>query len=209
MMIDIDSSPPSPAAPVAPVAPVRTPRIAPAAPVPADGSYVRYACDIIAAARRVADKHGCGPEMLQELNAVVRPGSDQCIARSGKGAQCTRKKKVGEFCGSHGPKSAHGTIFEAERPAPPRRNRKKTPPAGGAGADGGKRGGAAAPTTVQIWSQNVSGVCYYVDDNHNVYSYIDILKDRDNPDVIGTWSRDVHGEYVIAGVHDRTDSART
>lgn len=97
---------------------------------------------------------------------------DRCCARRANDEQCTRRKKEGEeFCGTHSKGCPNGVVAvqtEEERP-----NFKK----------------------IEVWTQDIKGIMYYIDANHNVYDTTDIIQNRMNPRIIAKYSKvgDVYG----------------
>lgn len=101
------------------------------------------------------------------------PMYERCCAKRANGEQCTRRRKDGEiFCGTHIKGTPHG-IFNQE--------------------DSQEQ----AKQTVQIWVEDIKGIVYYIDENHNVYDTEDVAANKDNPRVIAKWEKNSEGVYSI------------
>lgn len=101
--------------------------------------------------------------------------ADRCTAKRANGEQCTRRRKKNlSYCGTHSKNTPHG-IIEGKIVSEQEQSSMKT---------------------VEIWTQDINGIIYYIDDKHNVYDPKDILKNIKNPRVISQWSKDVDKEDV-------------
>ena len=101
------------------------------------------------------------------------PDEDRCHANKASGERCTRKKKTGEeVCGTHLKGTPHGLS--------------------------GTQTGTKNNKKIDVWTQEILGIVYYIDNNKNVYSSMDILKNIPNPSVIGSYDIDSSGEYSIS-----------
>jgi hypothetical protein len=95
------------------------------------------------------------------------PMDDRCEARRAKGSghegdQCTRRKKKGcTYCGTHSKGVPHGIIINHE----PSLKKK------------------------MIWAEEIRGIVYWLDEDHNVYNTEDIMKNIPNPTFIGSWTK--------------------
>ena len=100
------------------------------------------------------------------------PLYNRCCACRANGDQCTRKKHPNyNFCGTHIKGTPHGIISNITVPC----NTKK----------------------IEIRTQDVKGIVYYIDNNNNVYDVEDILKNIDNPKIIAQYKLDDNNDYFI------------
>lgn len=100
------------------------------------------------------------------------PLYDRCCACRANGEQCTRKKHTNyNFCGTHIKGTPHGIISNITEP----NNTQK----------------------IEIRTQDVKGIVYYIDNNNNVYDPSDILKNLNNPKIIAQYSLDKDNNYSI------------
>ena len=51
--------------------------------------------------------------------------------------------------------------------------------------------------SVEIWTQEINGILYYIDNNKNVYSMTDIMSNKENPRVIASYEKNNNNEYTI------------
>tara|TARA_Y100000389_G_scaffold193871_1_gene223164 strand:+ start:4010 stop:4507 length:498 start_codon:yes stop_codon:yes gene_type:complete len=94
----------------------------------------------------------------------------KCNACRANGEQCSRRKKDDlEYCGTH----------EKNRPYGEYNNQL---------GDTYKK--------VEVWSQDINGILYYIDNNNNVYKTQDIISNIVNPSVIYKYEID-NGVYKI------------
>lgn len=104
----------------------------------------------------------------------VVPHYDRCCANRANNEQCTRRKKDGsDYCGTHIKGTPHGVVTNIQK------DEKKI-------------------TKRQIWAEEIKGICYYIDDNGNVYDHEDIIKNKEDPKIIATYKKDFNGKYSIA-----------
>jgi hypothetical protein len=103
----------------------------------------------------------------------IVPFCDRCKAKRANGEQCSRRRKdESEFCGTHIKGIPHGQIINNENSI--ENNKKK----------------------ITVWAEEIMGITYYIDSNHNVYSPSDILSNVENPNIIAKWEK--HGDkYTI------------
>tara|TARA_Y100000389_G_scaffold187698_1_gene209415 strand:- start:291 stop:779 length:489 start_codon:yes stop_codon:yes gene_type:complete len=100
------------------------------------------------------------------------PLYDRCCACRANGEQCTRKKHTSyNFCGTHIKGTPHGIISNITEP----NNTQK----------------------IEIRTQDVKGIVYYIDNSNNVYDPSDILKNIDNPKIIAQYKLDDNNDYSI------------
>lgn len=112
------------------------------------------------------DKLVLGKEDFQKRKRVKNfvPIYERCCAKRANDEQCTRRKKEGsEYCGTHEKGTPHG-ILDA------RMDQKM-------------------PTTqkIEVWTQDIQGIVYYVDKFNNVYDPADIIKNTMNPKIIAKY----------------------
>lgn len=101
----------------------------------------------------------------------IVPFHARCIARRANCEQCTRRRKgTSQFCGTHIKGTPHGKINSEN-------NEKEY-------------------NEVQITTQEIQGIIYYIDENSNVYDPIDIQQNKINPKVIAKYTHE-NGEYKI------------
>lgn len=95
------------------------------------------------------------------------PVDNRCSAKRSDGDQCTRRKKDGhDFCGTHCKSVPHGLMGTNE-----------------------------VNTKVEIFTQDIAGIIYYIDNHENVYKMEDVLQGSDSPAIIGTYVK--HGNNFI------------
>ena len=103
----------------------------------------------------------------------VIPNDDRCIAYRADKDRCTRKKKDGcDVCGTHMKGTPHGVINSTDVKV----NIKK----------------------IEIFTQDIGGIIYYVDNDKNIYSSNDIMKNVNIPSVIGKYTIDANGVYNLS-----------
>ena len=96
----------------------------------------------------------------------------RCNAKRANGEQCTRKKKDDScYCGTHDKNRPHGVI---------------------------ETDGLEEPklTKLSVWSQEINGILYYIDNFNNIYKTEDIICNKINPDVIARYGLN-DGNYTI------------
>jgi len=104
-------------------------------------------------------------------NIVI--AEERCIALRANGEQCTRRKMPNCcFCGTHVKGAPHGKIDNNNL------NKINTE----------KR---------QIWVEDIKGISYFIDNKGNVYAYEDVLQNKINPSIIGSYKKKPNGEYII------------
>jgi hypothetical protein len=104
----------------------------------------------------------------------IVPFCYRCKAKRANGEQCSRRKREeSEFCGTHIKGIPHGQITNNEIDSV-ENNKKK----------------------ISVWAEEIMGITYYIDSNHNVYSPGDILSNIENPSIVAKWEK--HGDkYTI------------
>lgn len=98
------------------------------------------------------------------------PNYERCCAKKSCGIRCTRKKKDGQYCGTHSKGIPYGSFDEDV---------------------------VKNVNEVNVWLEEIKGIHQYIDKDNNVYSSEDIINSSDNPRVIATWKRDLNGKYFI------------
>ena len=100
---------------------------------------------------------------------IVIPMIERCQAyrapdpNTGELIQCTRRRKDDTvcFCGTHKDKRPHGEITNDSI--------------------------SQSTKKVEIWQQDIQGIIYHIDANHNVYHPNDIVSCKLNPRIIGKY----------------------
>jgi len=89
---------------------------------------------------------------------------DRCQALRANNSQCTRRKQKNScFCGTHIKGTPYGKILEN---------------------DNGK---IVFKEEINIYTKEIQGITYYIDDKNNIYSSEEILNNSNNPTVIGRY----------------------
>ena len=90
----------------------------------------------------------------------------QCKALRADGDRCSRKKKDNEYCGTHIKGRPHGeyNIVEPEK-----------------------------HKMIQVFSVDINGIVYWIDDKYNVYDTIAIMENQPNPKIINTCEKIIEG----------------
>jgi hypothetical protein len=102
----------------------------------------------------------------------VIPNEERCVAYRADKDRCTRKKKDGcDVCGTHMKGTPHGVTNSTDTKV----NIKK----------------------IEIFTQDIGGIIYYVDNDKNVYSSNDIMKNVNIPSVIGKYIIDGNGGCIL------------
>jgi len=115
----------------------------------------------------ITDLHVCQLDKTDFLkrNRVknIIPLSDRCCAKRANSEQCTRRrKKEFNFCGTHIKGTPCGIINnEGELPN--------------------------TQTHKEIWLEDINGIMYYLDNDHNVYKAEDIMSNKINPSIQAKW----------------------
>ena len=112
----------------------------------------------------------CEPLPLDRADFVKRrrtknsvPPEERCNAKSAKNDQCTRRRKNGHTCcGTHSKGVPHGLMSTDDT-----RSRQK-----------------------EVWAEDINGIIYYIDVDHNVYKTEDIMKNMTNPTILAKWSKE-------------------
>ena len=97
----------------------------------------------------------------------IVPQYERCCANRANSEQCTRRKKEGcDYCGTHSKGTPHGIISNKNESFP---NTKKVP----------------------IWVEEIKGICYYIDEELNVYDFEDFIKNKNNPNIIAKCEKNI------------------
>jgi len=100
------------------------------------------------------------------------PLHERCIAMRANGEQCTRRKRTDcEFCGTHLKGSPNGTYDGENTPV--------------------------SKDKIDIWSQDIRGILYYIDADGNVYDMNDIMRCDPSPKVILKYTKSEDGVYSL------------
>lgn len=101
--------------------------------------------------------------------------SDRCCALRADGKQCTRRKKNegSEFCGTH----LKGAPYGIYKPTDHSNGSQKQ----------------------TVWTQDIKGIIYYIDDKGNVYATEDIVSKKTNPRIYAKYII-TDGKYTL--VHE-------
>jgi hypothetical protein len=106
----------------------------------------------------------------------IVPQYERCCANRANGEQCTRRKKDdSDYCGTHSKGTPHGIISNKVENI---QSTKKT----------------------LIWAEEIKGICYYIDEQLNVYDFEDIIKNRDNPKVIAQYEKNTIDNATIYSI---------
>ena len=88
------------------------------------------------------------------------PTTNRCTAKRANGEQCTRRKKDNcDFCGTHFKNAPHGLMSNTNT------TQKK----------------------IEIFTKDIKGIWYWIDNEGNIYKTDDILKNIENPKKIGSY----------------------
>ena len=95
----------------------------------------------------------------------------RCCANRSSGEQCTRQRKGEEiFCGTHLKGTPHGFQVQEQK---------------------------TGQKQVDIWTQDIQGIIYYIDTIGNIYLTEDIMTNCANPRIIGKYNK-LNGVYSFA-----------
>ena len=90
----------------------------------------------------------------------VVPIMNRCIAKRANDEQCTRRRSADcEFCGTHSKGIPHGSIYSNTVDINTNKN-------------------------VVVFAEDIRGIIYYIDKFNNVYKTEDIMKNKENPEII-------------------------
>ena len=101
------------------------------------------------------------------------PNYERCCAKRANGEQCTRRRKDGEmFCGTHVKGTPNGVFDKDVKQKPTKK-------------------------TIEVIVQDIKGIVYYIDNDHNVYNTEDVIANKENPRIIAKWEKDDEDNYSI------------
>jgi len=99
----------------------------------------------------------------------VVPFFERCCAKRANNEQCTRrKKKEDQFCGTHIKNKPHGIMEENN-----------------------ENSSSISMQKIEVWTQDIQGILYYIDKYRNVYLAEDIILNKQNPKIIA--------KYILTG----------
>jgi hypothetical protein len=113
-------------------------------------------------------------EDLQKKKRIknIVPVFERCRGKRANGEQCTRRRKNdAQLCGTHIKGTPHGIIELTEQ--------------------------ISKTQKVEIWTQDIRGIIYYIDDNNNVYNSKDIFENKINPEIMAKWDKNDNEDYII------------
>lgn len=97
------------------------------------------------------------------------PLAERCCAKRSNDQQCTRRKKVDcEFCGTHQKGTPHG-IMDASS------------------LQSSSSTAANNVRKVTVFTQDIQGIIYYLDNDGNIYQTEDIISNKHNPAIIAKY----------------------
>lgn len=109
-------------------------------------------------------------------NAI--PTANRCVAKRANGEQCTRKRRDDcEFCGTHYKSTPHGSV-NAESNIPIENSDEMQ-------------------HRLEVVAEDIGGIVYYLDAFGNVYNTEDVLKGKDNPQIVAKYVKTDVGKYQI------------
>ena len=96
---------------------------------------------------------------------TVVPEQDRCLAMKAGNMQCTRRKTATEhYCGTHIKGLTYGVMDKSSELSSIKKR--------------------------EIWAEDIRGIIYWIDVEHNVYKTEDVQKNITDPKVIGTWTKE-------------------
>jgi len=105
---------------------------------------------------------------------------ERCSAKRANGELCSRKKKKNSlFCGTHCKGTPYGSIDNppSDHPSSPQSTPHTT-------------------TKINIFTTEVQGIMYYIDEKRNAYCMEDVLLNKHNPKIIGSISSDTPNTFI-------------
>jgi len=94
------------------------------------------------------------------------PLAERCCAKRSNDQQCTRRKKLDcEFCGTHQKGTPHGIMDVSSLHASNSTTFRK----------------------VTVFTQDIQGIIYYLDNDGNIYQTEDIISNKPNPAIIAKY----------------------
>jgi hypothetical protein len=90
----------------------------------------------------------------------IVPAMNRCIAKRANDEQCTRRRNANcEFCGTHSKGIPHGSIYSNAE-------------------------SLETNKSVVVTAEDIRGIIYYIDKFNNVYKTEDIMKGKEDPEII-------------------------
>jgi len=100
------------------------------------------------------------------------PITNRCSACKANGLQCTRRRKDGsEFCGTHSKGVPHGMVRDTDSNVNQSHN-------------------------VDIYGEEINGIIYYLDKYNNIYKMEDIMSEKSDPMIIGSYTN-INDSYKL------------
>lgn len=110
----------------------------------------------------------------------IIPFHDKCIARRANGEQCSRrKKKGGNFCGTHNKACPHGTISLESITA-----------------ENSEIAQGVVKKHIEVWLEDINGIMYWINNEGAVYHPDDIRNNIENPRVISHYEKIENGDSI-------------
>lgn len=105
------------------------------------------------------------------------PTANRCVAKRANGEQCTRKRRADcEFCGTHYKSTPHGSVSEnTEFPIEELNTKQRQ---------------------IEVVAEDIGGIVYYLDAFGNVYNTEDVVRGKDNPQIVARYTKK-EGKYQI------------
>ena len=120
-------------------------------------------------ARELIDYINAYNKQKKEISVISEPVTNRCCAILQTKKQCSRPKKTGyNCCGSHVKNAPYGYIDS-----------------------GGEK------IRINVFTVDIQGIMYYIDDNNNIYDPEHVLENMVNPAIIGKVTSDEEGVYRI------------
>jgi hypothetical protein len=127
------------------------------------------------------------PNTIDEVSIMKKkriknpiPFHEKCIAKRANGEQCSRRKrKDGEFCGTHSKACPHGTVTLEDM----------------ANTDESSNG--IVKKQIEVWLEDINGIMYWINDSGTVYHPDDIKNNQENPRVIAHYEKkEINGSEI-------------
>lgn len=100
--------------------------------------------------------------------------NDRCNAMRANRTQCTRRRRDGScFCGTHIKGAPNGTMPDSSNTE------------------------SSNIQTIAIYTQEINGIYYYIDDNSNIYKSEDILNKILKPSIIGSYGTKQQDDKIV------------
>jgi hypothetical protein len=128
--------------------------------------------DLAILRRSIVDAKMDVVEKKSRIKNMIDPVT-QCKALRADGERCSRKKKSKDYCGTHIKGRPHGEFNITE----PEEHK-----------------------SIKVFSEEINGIVYWIDDNYNVYDTIAIMENKPNPKIINRCEKVIVGKtckYVL------------